>query len=252
MLRFQIADLSVCGAVAPYNALLGGNLVALLAASQEAHEAWRLNYETQTSVISSQMAGRPIRRPAELKVLTTTSLYGTASSRYNRLNLRPDTYEGLNNGLEWKRLEGATAGYGTVHRSSGTVQSLRQFSENAYGARRVNNRFGEGTSPRLRQIREGLDALGIASDSVLNHATPRLFYACALDPDAKEQLVGLNTVRPRQHAHAATIANAWRCRWLYRRIQSDDVLDQVARQNAKTTRNNFPPADPDGQLIFLF
>ena len=251
-LASQIADLSVCGAVAPYNALLGGKLVALLAASREAHEAWRLKYETQTSVISSQMAGRPIQRPAELKVLTTTSLYGTASSQYNRLNLRPGTYEGLDDGLEWKRLEGATAGYGTVHLSSGTVQSLRQFSENAYGARRVNNRFGEGTSPRLRQIREGLDALGIVSDSVLNHATPRLFYACALASDAKEQLVGLSTVRPKQHADVATIADAWRRRWLYGRIQSEEVLDQVARQNAMTVRSDLQPADPDGQLILTF
>ncbi len=58
-----------------------------------------------------------------------------------------------------------------------TVQRLREFSQDAYGARRINNRFGEGTSPRLRQVREGLDALGITSDDVLNHATPRLFYA---------------------------------------------------------------------------
>jgi hypothetical protein len=248
-LASQVADLSVCGAVAPYNGLLAGKLVALLAASEEAHEAWRSKYEGQVSVISSQMAGRAIQRPAELKVLTTTSLYGTASSQYNRLVLKPDTYEGVEAGLEWKRLEGATAGYGTVHLSSDTVQSLRQFSERSFGGRRVNNRFGEGTSPRLRQIREGLDALGIESNDVLNHATPRLFYACELHEGARDQLLGFGAAGSKRLADVEAIADAWRRRWLFNRIQSDDVLAQVAQQNAGIVRADLQPVDAEGQFL---
>jgi hypothetical protein len=251
-LASQIADLSVCGAVAPYNVILGGKLVALLAASREAHDAWKSKYSEQVSIISSQMAGRPMCRPADLKVLTTTSLYGRGSSQYNRLRLKAGTYRGLKEGLEWKKLEETTAGYGTVHLGSDTVQRLREFSEDAYGARRINNRFGEGTSPRLRQIREGLDALGIESDDVLNHATPRLFYACALNEDAKEQLIGLRTKAPRQQASSDQIAEAWRQRWLFSRIQSDDILGQVANRNAEAVRSDLLPADSDGQLVFVF
>lgn len=250
-LASQIADLSVCGAVAPYNAILGGKLVALLAASFEAHKAWRTKYEDQVSIISSQMAGRPIRRPADLKILTTTSLYGRGSSQYNRLHLRADTYRGLKGGIEWKQLEETTAGYGTVHLGSETVQRLREFSEEAYGARRINNRFGEGTSPRLRQIREGLDALGIESNDVLNHATPRLFYACALHEDSREQLIGLSTRRPRRLAGIDQIASAWRQRWLYSRIQSDDVLDQMTSRNAQAIRSDLWPADESGQFLLM-
>ena len=250
-LASQIADLSVCGAVAPYNLLLGGKLVALLAASQEAHDAWRIRYEGQVSVISSQMAGRAIRRSSDLKILTTTSLYGTASSQYNRLNLQPKIYEGLPDGLRWRQLEETTAGFGTVHLSSGTVKSLREFSENSYGARRVNHRFGEGTSPRLRQIREGLDALGIASDDVLNHATPRLFYACALFPGAKDALMGLEGATRGDLAKVETIADAWRRRWLLPRIQSDDILDRVARQNGSSVQADLRPVDPDGQFEMM-
>ena len=251
-LASQIADLSVCGAVAPYNAILGGKLVALLAASREAHDAWKSKYEEQVSIISSQMAGRPICRPADLKVLTTASLYGRGSSQYNRLRLQARTYRGLRDGLEWKKLEETTAGYGTVHLGPDTVQRLREFSEEVYGARRINNRFGEGTSPRLRQIREGLDALGIESDDVLNHATPRLFYACALNEDAKDQLIGLRTKVPKKQASSDQISEAWRQRWLYSRIQSDDVLDQVAARNAETIRGDLLPADEDGQLVLVF
>lgn len=249
-LASQIADLSVCGAVAPYNAILGGKLVALLAASREAHDAWKSKYEDQVSIISSQMAGRPICRPADLKVLTTTSLYGRGSSQYNRLRLPAGTYRGLKEGLEWKKLDETTAGYGTVHLGTETVQLLREFSEVANGARRVNNRFGEGTSPRLRQIREGLDALGIKSDGILNHATPRLFYTCALNEDAREQLIGLNSKTPHQQASSNQIAEAWRQRWLYSRIQSDDILDQLAARNAETIRRELLPVDETGQLIF--
>src|SRR5262249_55612140 len=70
----RIADLSVCGAIAPYNVLLGGKLVALAMASLEVIGIWRQRYSDQISIISSQIAGRPIRRPAELCILTTTSL----------------------------------------------------------------------------------------------------------------------------------------------------------------------------------
>jgi hypothetical protein len=231
---------------------LGGKLVALLAASRESHQAWKAKYEDQVSIISSQMAGRPIRRTADLQVLTTTSLYGRGSSQYNRLHLRADTYKGLKAGLEWKQLEETTAGYGTVHLGSATVHRLREYSEEAYGARRINNRFGEGTSPRLRQIREGLDALGIESDDVLNHATPRLFYACALHENSKEQLIGLNARAPRKLATSDQIAEAWRQRWLYSRIQSDDVLDQVASRNSETVRADLQPAEDDGQLLLVF
>jgi hypothetical protein len=248
-LASQIGDLSVCGAVAPYNAILGGKLVALLAASREAHEAWKTKYQDQVSIISSQMAGRPISRPADLKVLTTTSLYGRGSSQYNRLRLRPGTYPGLRDGLEWEKLEETTAGYGTVHMGTDTVQRLREFAEDTYGARRINNRFGEGTSPRLRQVREGLDALGIASDDVLNHATPRLFYACALGTNAKEQLIGLSSTASAKAATCEQIGEAWRQRWLFSRIQSDEVLEQVAARNADTIRSQLLPADQEGQFL---
>ena len=120
----------MCGAVAPYNALLGGKLVALLAASREAHDAWEAKYESHVSIISSQMAGRPVCRSADLMVLTTTSLYGGGSSQYNRLALKPGIYYGLTSGLEWIRLEETTAGYGTVHLSPDTVQRLTGIFRN--------------------------------------------------------------------------------------------------------------------------
>jgi hypothetical protein len=158
-LSSQVADVSVCGAVAPYSTLLGGKLVALLMTAQEVRDAYRARYSAQVSIISSQMAGRPIYRPAELKALTTTSLYGNGSSQYNRLKLRAGDYPELEHDVEWREL--AQTAYGTIHLGTTTVRVLREYSERIHRARRINHRFGEGASPRLRQIREAMDALGI-------------------------------------------------------------------------------------------
>lgn len=237
-LASQIADLSVCGAVAPYNVLLGGKLVALAMASREAQTIWRERYSGQISIISSQMAGRPIQRPADLWILTTTSLYGGGSSQYNRLHLRRKDNSGLPCDVAWHKLEQRTAGYGTVHLSNDTVRLLRTLSEQEHKARRINNRFGEGTSPRLRQVREGLEVLGIASDDVLNHATPRLFYACELDPDARLRLMGLKKGAPPPAPSLAAIAEGWRRRWLLARARRPDVIEALGLSGPSVVRRD--------------
>ena len=226
-LASQVADVSVCGAVAPYNDLLGGKLVALLLASQDVRELYRARYEGQVSVIASQLAGRPVVRSSDLLLLTTTSLYGIASSQYNRLQLHAPAHAGLATDIHWIEV-GRTEGYGTAHLGQQSMAALRDLSRATTGARLINNRFGEGVSPRLRQIREGLEVLGVDSDQVLNHAMPRIVYGCELVPQARERLVGL--VRDKHRDIAATadaIAGAWRRRWLLGRITRPGVLERV-------------------------
>lgn len=226
-LSSRVADVSICGAVAPYNELLGGKLVALLLASKEVHDHYARRYGGQVSVIASQMAGRPISKPADLRLLTTTSLYGVGSSQYNRLVLRASEHEGLGLDIRWDSIgRSKTGGFGTLHLGADTAHALRQVSQGLHTSRRVNNRFGEGTSPRLRQIREGLDALGIESDSVLHHATPRLFYACELGGDARASLLGMARDEA-QPSPAAAIAKAWRRRWLEGRSRRPETLDAI-------------------------
>jgi hypothetical protein len=247
-LSSQVADVSVCGAVAPYNTLLGGKLVALLMASKEVRDAYRTRYAGQVSLISSQMAGRAIYRPAELKLLTTTSLYGNGSSQYNRLRLRASDHPVLDQDIAWQELA-KTAGYGTVHLSSTTVRVLREVSERNYGARRINNRFGEGASPRLRQIREAVEALGIDANSVLHHATPRIFYGCELHPGAIDELIGLYPSTENHGTPASVIASLWRQRWLAKRIQNEQVLASVAAGNAQSLVDFFSDNAKAGGLV---
>jgi hypothetical protein len=109
------------------------------------------------------------------------------------------------------------------------VEALKELSGVTHGANRVNNRFGEGSSPRLRQIREGLDALGLESNHILHHATPRLFCASELEPDARQQLLGFSEPSNVIPPSLDTISAAWRRRWLTSRIKNDEVLDRVGK-----------------------
>ncbi|WP_162178275.1 Druantia anti-phage system protein DruA [Parvularcula oceani] len=246
-LSSQVADLSVCGAVAPYNELIGGKLVALLMTSNEVRRAYATRYGGQVSVIASQMAGRPIRKPANLQVLTTTSLFGASSSQYNRLRLKAEQHGELRSDIRWRKIgRSLTQGFGTLHLSNHTFAALSEIALERHSARRVNNRFGEGTSPRLRQIREGLEALGLRANNVLNHATPRIFYACELGHGSADALVGMGKPS-RRGATTAAISTAWRDRWLAQRARRAETLAALACLGPATVKASLH-ADVDGQL----
>jgi hypothetical protein len=247
-LSSEVVDVSICGAVHPYNELLAGKLVTLLLTSQEVRDAYARRYGGQISIIASQMAGRPISKPANLRILTTTSLYGVGSSQYNRLVLRGAEHPELARDIGWGKIgESLTGGYGTIHLSNETAHALRNMAFARHDARRVNNRFGEGTSPRLRQIREGLDALGLKSDAVLHHATPRIFYGCELGEGARDALVGLGEPGV-EAASSQAIAAAWRRRWLSKRVLREETLVKLASLGPTSVRASLH-ADADGQFL---
>lgn len=139
-----------------------------------------------------------------------------------------------------------TGGFGTLHLGQETAQALRTMAFERHDARRVNNRFGEGTSPRLRQIREGLDALGIKSDAILHHATPRIFYGCELVAGARDALLGLDKGDGAAPS-VAVISQAWQRRWLTKRVLREETLAALSRLGPVSVRASLH-ADPDGQF----
>jgi hypothetical protein len=232
-LASRLLELNVCGAVPPYRELLVGKLVALGVASADAATAYEQRYRGQVSEIASQMAGRAISRSAKACVITTTSLYGVASSQYNRLKISSTTEDGRVH-LEWCDL-GLTEGYGTAHMGARTVGALRALSTEHRGGRHVNNVFGEGQSPRMRQVREGLDALGLNSEELLRHRSSRRVYGLDLFEGAREALC-LNQEPSGERASFTAVATAWCERWLCGRVTNREVLARVARQGPKTVK----------------
>ncbi len=111
-----LLDAYVLGAVPPYNGLLGGKLVALLAASKTVRDVFARRYGHRRTLIAE-------RDPkAKLALITTSSALGR-SSIYNRVT-RPDKR------LAWEPV-GFTAGTGDFHLSG----SLYREWDSARGIR---------------------------------------------------------------------------------------------------------------------
>ena len=88
-------------------------------------------------------------------------------------------------------------------------------------------------SPKLRKLRDGLDALGFPSDDLLRHGRSRIVYGVSLARNVREYLLGIDPepdylFSKRGSDATAAVTDWWRERWLTRRIESDKVLQDVA------------------------
>jgi len=231
----DMLDITVCGAIQPYNPVLGGKLVAMLLTSPEVRRAYESRYADAPSVIASSMAGRRVCRKPQLVLLGTTSLYGVGSSQYNRIAIPAEAAGGkVGEKLRYVRL-GNTLGYGSYHLSAETVSEIEVLLARSQRGRRVNSIFGEGVNPRLRKLRTGLELVGFPSDIILKHGNTRIVYGVPLASNFGDVLLGraskaryvLPQTRPRERSDM--IARYWMERWLSNRIERDDVLSAVEK-----------------------
>ena len=255
-----MADITVCGGVPPYNAILGGKLVAMLSAGPEMVEAYRERYQEAESEIASAMAARPIVRPAHLVFLGTTSLYGVCSSQYNRVRIPAERLGGRAGDEIRLRELGRSEAFGTSHYSSATVEALVKLVHHSNGGQRVNSIFGEGVSPKLRKVREGLHVLRFPTDHLLRHGRRRIVYGVTLVRNTREFLLGLEDTPDYLFSLSgakatAAISEWWRERWLSRRIERDPVLEDVeAHTLVRPVRHGARvdlPAEAVGLVSFL-
>lgn len=226
-----VADLTVCGAVAPYNALAAGKLVGALAVSPRVLSAYRAKY-TRPSEIASAMAGRAIEREARLSFISTTSLYGSGSSQYNRL-FWPSTVMGGSDDAKMGFFKlGRSRSFGTSHFSEVTVNALVRVSQIGGSSVRVNSIFGEGVSPRLRKVRLGLAALGWPANELLQHGRERILYGVPLIENLRDFSLGLDAepqylLNPALDNSDESIAAWWLNRWGINRAAQPAVQDSM-------------------------
>jgi hypothetical protein len=234
----DMLDITICGAIPPYNPILGGKLVALLLCSPEIVQAYKQRYKNTASVIASSMAGRNIKRRHNLVLLGTTSLYGERLNQYHRVQI-PAGIAGSKDAIRYTYL-GESSGFGSSHLCRETVQELELLIAQSSRGRRVNSIFGEGVSPRLRKIRDGLDMLGFQSDVVLKHGNSRLVYGVTLASNFRQILIGLaDTPRyalpqTRRKSVSDLIAQYWGDRWLSSRLANHpEVIEAVAANDIR-------------------
>lgn len=254
-----IADLTVCGAIAPYNHLIAGKLVALMAASPGIRRAYRERYEGRPSIIASSMAGRPIAKKAELVLLTTTSLYGVRPSQYDRIALPAEVVGGKQGAsLRYAYLPRKTEGFGTFHFSTTTTSALQRWLRQRTGKSRVNYTYGEGASPTMRLLREGLSALGLNPHVLLVHGLKKSLYVCDMAENSRQYLLGLDQ-EPRYLTELdgsefnRRLVVWWADRWARKR--SDETsLARIAAESALPPVDHAArvdlPEDPDQIPLF--
>ena len=230
----DMMDVTVCGAVAPYNRILGGKLVCTLLMSPEVVRQYRKRYQGQESIIASSIKGTAVRRTPRLVLLCTTSLYGRGSSQYNRVRIPAHMAGGAEGDtVEYKEL-GLSKGYGSFHFSSETVRIMDTLLARRQDGKRVNSIFGEGVNPRMRKIREALELVGLPSDSILNHGNPRVVYGIALASNFRDVLLGRQSKphyfipQAKPGEGTARLAAFWRQRWLSNRISDPAVVADIA------------------------
>ena len=246
----RIADLNVCGAIPPYNHLIGGKLAALSVFSDEMQKFYRLRYKDAESEIATFMAGKRVTRPTNLEVITTTSLFGAKLGQYHGLHLKKNRHHSLVSDCHWERL-GLTSGEGTFHFSNKTNSVLQEYLRNARGYRQVNNVFGEGTSPKMRNLRTALHSLGFNGDDLMSHQQQRLFLAAELNPNAKERLKNPHLKNATKRSKFRDISNAWIDQWVENRVNKDGLLEKISSENFERLASSLRPASYDDQFKLL-
>lgn len=149
---------------------------------------------------------------------------------------------------------GRTRGVGTFQFNDRTVAELAVLLAQSKRGQQVNSVFGEGVNPRLRKVRDGLDALGLPTDDPLNHGGPRLVYGVELTENTRAYLLGMDKHpryilgRKSPKRRTQQIARWWLRRWLRPRIGREEVLARIAAHNfihpiQRGARVQLPPAD---------
>ena len=238
----NMLEISTCGAIPPYNHLLGGKLAALLLFSPQIPSDYRRLY-SRPSIISSQLKNAHIQRDSTLVYLGTTSLYAHGSSQYERIRLPAGIISKQQPELRYHRV-GLSSGYGTLQFLSDTRIAVENYLREQFKFRDVNSIFGEGPSPKLRRLVSGLRELGFPPATLMVHNRQRLIYAAELTDQAREFLNARPAnlpdylSRPDEFLTATDrIVAFWRCRWLASR------LSHVPSMNSLLTANQWRLSD---------
>ena len=206
-------DAYVIGALPPYNYLLGGKLVSYILASKEVRKIYEKKYKDQITLISKRKANK-------LVGIFTTSLYGK-SSQYNRIK--------YNNHLLYQPI-GQTKGYGTLHLSNETIQSMAQLLREKNIL--VGYKFGNGPSWSMRVIRTAGDILGFDSNFLLKHSFKRNIYYIPL---AKNSIEFLNNQAKKIEYYNYSLdelVEFWKIRWLKNRLKNNEIITEIEKFKA--------------------
>jgi len=198
-----VMDIYVLGAVPPYSFLLGGKLVALLAASDETRETIRRKYGSH------------------LALLTTTSALGR-SSIYNRISV---------NGRKVYISVGYTKGYGLPLFPEELLEIIREVGRGD-GPQCV---YEGGSCWTLGVLKRGFRKLGLSSRP-LRHGIRREVFVVPLAENAREFLRGVAPAPMYHNMPAEMLFGYFKERWLMPRAERDKRYRDFDRESLRLTK----------------
>ncbi len=231
----QAADLNVCGAIAPYNEIIGGKLITLLSTSKNVIDKYNENYKKEKSIISSAVAGRDLVKPSKLLFLTVSSLYDISSSQYNRLKLYKKDFPKLKSDLVWHEA-GFTEGLGSYHISQNTSDLINELTAKVKKFKKQSI-SGKGPSHKIRKIIIGLRILNLNPENIMFHNQRRRNYVFfhKKQKEMTKYLYGIKKVENFNHCSSENaITEAWMKRWLVNRINRKETLNKLKTLNSKS------------------
>lgn len=229
----NVMDAYVLGAVAPYNTLLGGKLVACLVRTREVYNDFQEAYGETAGIISGK------EKKARLLAVMTSSSLGR-SSIYNRLKL---------GGVQYFRSIGYTSGWGHFHVPDKLFADLREYLREIDHPYADLNRFGQGPNWRLRTTRAALEAVGF-KDDLLKHGIRREVFLCELAANAIRMLkTGKGRPNLKTLVTAKEVAQMALERWIVPRAQRRPEFCEWTLDELKGLLTNNVNAEPKRQAL---
>ncbi|WP_162255950.1 Druantia anti-phage system protein DruA [Leifsonia sp. Root227] len=216
----HVMEAFVLGAVAPYNELLGGKLIASLLSAAEVQNAFDAKYAHRTTLIAQ-------RDPdARLAMITTNSALGR-SSIYNRVRRR--------DGSLVLRPVGFTNGSGDFHFSGAIYDLMVELARKNLGSAETqrHSRWGGPTIFRNRRevIQRALEAVDLNPKAMRIHGVQRQIYLAPLATNTFSWLRGEDSELHLQTEPAAAIGEWWRERWAIPRSESRSGWQSFDRES---------------------
>ncbi len=213
---YNVMDIFILGSVPPYNQLLGGKLVSLLATSNEVRDIIRRKYNGKKTIIEG------VYKNPELALLTTGSALGK-SSIYDRVVYRKR--------LLYQRI-GTTEGWGHFHFTNEVFQDIRFYLSLKQPGVDPKYKFGQGPNWKLRTIRIGLKELGLSGD-LLKHGINREIYGIPLANNFREFLLGKEKKLDTFDLPVESLYNFFKERWLYGRAERKPEYKEFSKETIK-------------------
>jgi hypothetical protein len=202
---FVAMEMSICGAAPPFGPMRLGKLMASVAASEDVITAWGSERPLGEIAASTYLPSvrEAVPNPGPL-VVFTSGLYPGHSAQYNRLQVGSS---------RWSKI-GETVGYGSFHVSVDTSRLASEYNAAVDGYRHITRSFGEGASPRFREVDRAIRRLELPD--LLRHEMARPLYALPLVASPQASLLGWGASEdtPSISQPLSALARAWWERWV--------------------------------------